>query len=199
MKKMPSLFIREFENHQILKCLNEVHPGCEWVINGEGVATEKLDGTCCLIENNKIYARYDFKKGRKVLPEGAIPCQEAPDPITGHFPHWVLCINQPQYKYHIEAFERMKILAIRYHKIYPNGTYELCGVHFQSNPYNLDADILYHHGDKVLEDVPRTYEGIRDYLENHYIEGIVFHRGNGEMCKIKRSDFGFEWNGKVGK
>ena len=198
MRKMPSLFNREFDNHHVVKCLNEVTPGCEWVINGEGVATEKLDGTCCLIEGHKIYARYDFKKGRK-LPEGAIPCQEAPDPITGHFPHWVLCTNQPQYKYHIEAFERMKILAIRYNKIYPNGTYELCGVHFQSNPYNLDTDILYHHGDKVLEDVPRTYEGIKDYLENHYIEGIVFHRGNGEMCKIKRSDFGFEWNGKVGK
>lgn len=198
MKKMPSLFIREFENHHVVKCLNKVHPGCEWVMNGEGLATEKLDGTCCLIEDDKIYARYDFKKGRK-LPEGAIPCQEAPDPITGHFPHWILCVDQPQYKYHIQAFERMKILAIRYNKIYPNGTYELCGVHFQSNPYNLDTDILYHHGDIVLEDVPRTYEGIRDYLENHYIEGIVFHRGNGEMCKIKRSDFGFEWNGKVGK
>ena len=49
-------------------------------------------------------------------------------------------------------------------------------------------------GKKILENVPRDYEGIRQYLENHYIEGIVFYRGNGEMCKIKRSDFGFEWN-----
>lgn len=24
-------------------------------------------------------------------------------------------------------------------------------------------------------------------FENHYIEGIVFYRGNGEMCKIKFS------------
>ena len=40
------------------------------------------------------------------------------------------------------------------------------------------------------------YEGIKQYLEEHYIEGIVFYRGNGEMCKIKRSDFGFEWNRK---
>lgn len=107
MKKMPSLFIREFENHKVIKCLNEINPGCEWVINGEGTATEKLDGTCCLIEGDKIYARYDFKKGRK-LPEGAIPCQTKADPITGHFPHWVLCTDQPQYKYHIKAFEKMK-------------------------------------------------------------------------------------------
>ena len=40
----------------------------------------------------------------------------------------------------------------------------------------------------------KNFEGIKQYLENHYIEGIVFYRGNGEMCKIKRSDFGFEWN-----
>ena len=106
------------------------------------------------------------------------------------------------------------------------GTYELIGKHFQSNPYKLDDDILIKHGDyllstsfenaeKVLEYtetriididgypisciVPRTYEQIRDYLENHYIEGIVFYRGNGEMCKIKRSDFGFEWNGRKEK
>ena len=25
---------------------------------------------------------------------------------------------------------------------------------------------------------------------------LFFYRGNGEMCKIKRSDFGFEWNRK---
>ena len=36
-------------------------------------------------------------------------------------------------------------------------------------------------------------EGIKEYLSAHEIEGIVWHRGNGEMCKIKRSDFGFEW------
>lgn len=53
------------------------------------------------------------------------------------------------------------------------------------------------HGQTILQDVPRTYEGIREYLETHYIEGIVFYRGTcAEMCKIKRSDFGFEWGKK---
>ena len=31
---------------------------------------------------------------------------------------------------------------------------------------------------------------------DNYMEGIVFHRENGEMCKIKRSDFGFKWRVK---
>ncbi len=44
----------------------------------------------------------------------------------------------------------------------------------------------------MLEDVSRVYEGIKKYLEEHYIEGIAFCKGNGEMCKIKKSDFGFD-------
>lgn len=90
MKKMKSLFKREFENGNIVKCLNEVEQECQWVINGEGYATEKLDGTCCLIEDGKIYRRFDYKVGRK-LPPNAIPCQEKADEVTGHFPHWLLC------------------------------------------------------------------------------------------------------------
>ena len=32
MKKMFTLFERQFENHKIIKCLNKVHEGCEWVL-----------------------------------------------------------------------------------------------------------------------------------------------------------------------
>ena len=114
-----------------------------------------------------------------------------PDEITGHFPHWVLCDEKnPSDKYHIQAFNKQKPLE--------DGTYELIGVHFQNNPYNLKEDVLEKHGIRILRNVPRDYKGIKDYLENNYIEGIVFYRGNGEMCKIKRSDFGFEWNIKRG-
>ena len=184
---MKTLFKRQFEDSKIAKCLNEVEDGCEWVINGEGYATEKLDGTCCLIKDGKIYRRYDYKKGR-VLPDGAIPCQDSPDPVTGHFPHWLLCNNDnPNDKYHIEAFKKKDN--------WENGTYELIGIHFQGNPYKLDCDVLKRHGKRILKNVPRTYEGLRDYLKKHYIEGIVFYRENGEMCKIKRSDFGFDWRG----
>ena len=185
LKKMPTLFVREFEDHQVKRVLNEVHPDCLWVINGEGYATEKLDGTCCMIKDNKIYKRFDFKKGR-TLPKNAIPCQKEPDPITGHFPHWVLCDpNNPNDIYHLEAFKKLEN--------YTDGTYELIGKHINGNAYDLDYDILERHGLRILDDVPRDYEGIKKYLEEHYIEGIVFYRGNGEMCKIKRSDFGFFW------
>lgn len=186
MKKMKTLFERQFENHKITKCLNKVQEGCEWVINGEGYATEKIDGTCCLIQDNILYKRFDYKTGRK-LPKGAIPCQEKADEITGHFPHWVKVDEKnPSDKYHIQAFKEKDN--------WENGTYELIGKHIQGNPYNLENDVLEKHGLRILENVPRDYQGLKEYLEKHYIEGIVFYRSNGEMVKLKRSDFGFNWN-----
>ena len=192
MKKMKTLFKRTFEGHNVANTLNEVTEGCEWVIAGEGIATRKIDGTCCLIQDSKVYARFDYKTGRK-LPEGAIPCQDKADEITGHFPHWVEVKDQPQYKWHKEAFEN----AIKNGELFENGTYELIGVHFQGNPEHVEkGDKLVRHGSIVLDNVPRTFEGIKEYLRSNKMEGIVFHRENGDMCKIKRTDFNFEWNGK---
>lgn len=190
MKKMPSLFVREFEGHNKVNITDTVTSGCEWVLNGEGEATRKYDGTCCLVQDGEIYKRFDYKQGRK-LPDGAIPCQKEADPITGHFPHWVKCdADNPSDKWHIKAFQKYRNLE--------NGTYELCGEHFQKNIDGVctSGDILIPHGKDFIK-VDRTFEAIKQYLHDNYIEGIVFHRCNGEMCKIKRSDFGFEWIAKA--
>ena len=72
------------------------------------------------------------------------------------------------------------------------GTYEAIGLHFNSNRYNLDKDILVRHGEDIVE-VERTFEGIGKYLEEHNIEGLVFWKDGYPACKIKRSDFGFAW------
>lgn len=189
MKKMPTLFVREFLGHDLLRTLNRVTPGCEWVIKGEGVPTEKVDGSCCAVMGGKLYKRFDYKPGRK-LPRGAIPCQEAPDPITGHFPHWVAVDpSNPADKWYWAAFVNTPWIA-------DDGTYEAVGLHFQGNPYGMDEDFLEKHGRIVLWNVPRDYHGLKAYLSVNEIEGIVWHRGNGEMCKLKRSDFGFPWNEK---
>ena len=61
MKKMKTLFKREFEGNNIVKTLNEVEETCKWVLKENCIATEKIDGTCCLINNGILYKRYDFK------------------------------------------------------------------------------------------------------------------------------------------
>lgn len=195
MKKIPSLFKRNFEGNRLL--YDAVTPGCEWVIDGEGVATDKWDGTACAVIDGELYARYDAKVDKrkagkplyddgdfKVPPPGAIPCQ-GPDRITGHWPHWIKVEGQPEYQHHKVAYEQCGSLE--------DGTYELVGKHFQSNPYGMINDIFIKHGWEVWHDAPRDFEGLREWLRKFQNEGIVWHHPDGRMCKIKRRDFGYPW------
>lgn len=205
MKKIPTLFKREYENHRVVACLPEVTEGMEWVIDGEGTATVKYDGSCCAIICGELYKRYDAKKGKPV-PNGAIKCQEEADKITGHLPCWVKCDeNNPADKWFFEAYKNTVFMDVPKVFIPENAgemlydelqkipvTFEAIGKHFNGNPYNLGADTMIPHGLKRIE-VERTFEGIREYLRINEIEGIVFWKDGEPKCKIKRSDFGFPW------
>ena len=184
MKKIPTLFEREFENHRIVRILPNISPDLAWVMAGEGVATIKWDGACCAVINGVFYKRYDAKHGKPV-PSNAIKCQENADPVTGHLPCWVPCDRTATSdKWFWDAYDRMGIV--------PDGTYEAIGPHFRSNPHNLDTDIFKPHGKDIVE-LDRSFEGIRTYLETHVIEGIVFWKDGQPWCKIKRTDFGLPW------
>ena len=183
MKKIPTLFERVFDGRKVVGVTEKVTPGMEWALTGEGEATVKIDGSCCAILGGTFYKRYDAKKGKKP-PANAIPCCD-PDPVTGHWPHWVpVDFNNPADKWFVRALDNTPALEDR--------TYEAIGPHFQGNPYGLCDDILEPHGVKKIE-VQRTFLDIRDYLEHHSIEGIVFWKDGEPQCKIKRSDFGFAW------
>ena len=196
MKKIPTLFKRVFDGNNIVDITPEVTEGCEAVLEGKAVATIKWDGACCAIINGEFYKRYDAKNGKQP-PEGAIPCQENPDPITGHFPHWVKCDrNNPADKWFWDAYEIT--YAMNEEKILHDGTYEAVGKSFQGNPYNLFYNILIPHGHNIIRfflDNSVSFEKIREYLKTHDIEGIVFWLNNEPLCKIKRTDFGFDWKG----
>ena len=195
MKKIPTLFHREFDNHKVAAITSEVTPGYEWVLDGKGIATVKIDGSCCAIMNGKFYKRYDAKKSKKGVfkkpPEGAIPCDN-PDPVTGHWPHWVeVSESNPDDRWFIEAYKNTNAPL-------EDGTYEAIGKHFNGNPYDLDHDVLVRHGDMVLDNLTdRSFEAIRDLLKDAEIEGIVFWKDGWPQCKIKRTDFGFEWPIKI--
>ena len=188
MQKIPTLFEREFANHRVVGISDKVTPGLEWVLEGEGVATVKYDGSCCAIIDGVFYKRYDAKKGKKP-PEGAIPCCD-PDPVTGHWPHWVqVDYKRPEDKWLWHAYE---MVVNGLFEPLEDGTFEAVGPHFQGNPYDLMSDSLWRHGNRIIT-VERSFEGIRKYLQNVEIEGIVFWKDGEPKCKIKRSDFGFEW------
>lgn len=212
MKKIPTLFTRVFyteeeHKHGIKEILPELSSPDLLVVLKNGTPTIKWDGTCVLYKKGKFYKRYDAKQG-KTPPLNALPCEPTPDPITGHWPHWVeIDPTKPEDKwlYQVCSREQMWLMCM-YGKELEEGTYEAVGPHWQRNPYHLKYDVLLKHGAAEIIDLDyengpysRTFEGIRQWLMDHNEEGIVFWYKGEPRCKIKRSDFGIPWNVKERK
>lgn len=177
MKKIISLFARNYGGDRLVR--DEILPGAEWVIDGEGVATRKWDGTCCMVRGGRLFKRHDVKNGR-TAPDGFEPAQD-PDEITGHWPGWLPVGDGPEDAYHREAFKGTE----------PDGTYELVGPKVNSNPDKFEAHTLVPHGQDIV-DAPRSYNELKEWLRTADIEGVVWHNQDGRMVKIKAKDFGWK-------
>lgn len=197
MKKIISLFQRNYDGDRLVR--NEIVPGAEWVIAGDGVATRKWDGTCCMVRDGILYKRYDAKAftigndGQKQPwnrkpPENWEAAQE-PDEVTGHWPGWVPVGDEPDSRWHRQALQ----IHVSEIGVPPNGTYELVGPKIQGNPERFSRhELLPHANSPILGCAPRDYEGLRNYFDGNDIEGIVWHHDDGRMVKIKVKDFGLK-------
>ena len=179
MKKIITLFQRNYEGDRLVR--NEIVPGAEWVQAGEGWATRKYDGTCCMVKGGKLYKRYDSKNGKEP-PKGFIPAQD-PDLVTGHWPGWLqIETKNPNDKWFFEAFHGDEI----------DGTYELCGPKVQGNQEGYEKHILIAHALAERLETPLTFDELRHWFGDKDIEGIVWHHPDGRMVKIKKKDFGLK-------
>jgi hypothetical protein len=175
MKKIISLFQRNYDGDRLVR--NAVVPGAEWVAAGEGTATRKFDGTCCLVRDGRLFKRHDAKAGK--APPAGFEAAQAPDPVTGHWPGWLPIGDGPEDRWHREAMKPNM----------PDGSYELVGPKIQGNPEGFPTHELVPHGLERLDDAPRDFEGLKAYLLARKIEGIVWHHPDGRRVKIKRRDF----------
>jgi hypothetical protein len=176
MKKTPTIFNRNPKNPKEL--LKDHHIDCSWVFNGEGVATKKYDGTCCLVKNSKLWKRREIKKD-KPTPVNFIKADF--DNKTGKTVGWVPVTDVKENAWHLEAF-KLKNLA--------DGTYELCGPKIQGNPEGYKTHVLIPHSEATqYPEILRTFEGIKLFLDVMDIEGIVFHHKDGRQAKIKKRDY----------
>jgi hypothetical protein len=186
VEKIITLFQRNYETDRLVR--NEVVPGADWVLAGEGVPTRKLDGTACLVRGGKLYKRYELKRG-KPAPTNFEAAQE-PDRVTGDTPGWVPIGDGPEDRWCREAWDNEN-------QNLPDGTYELLGPKVQGNAEHLETHRLVPHGQEILRDVPRDFAGLKDYLASHEIEGIVWWRNLDdsacEKVKLKRRDFALPW------
>lgn len=177
MKKIPTIFIRDMSKQPAL-VTPEWKPGCEWVRDGEGVATLKHDGTCCMVRGGMLYKRRELKQGQVAPPD----FERADfDEETGKTVGWVPVSDSTEDQWHREAFNGQ-----------PDGTYELMGPKVQGNKSGFTKHELVPHG-MVKIDAPRSFDVLHAWLGDINIEGVVWHHPDGRAAKIKRKDFGYKW------
>lgn len=204
MKKISTLFVIDRENDIIT---NVVRPENQWVLDGEGFASIKFDGTSCYFKNGQLYRRFDKKLTKfwyierqkalkkhksfvpklhmfRTLPEGAIACNETFDPVTYHWPHWIpVSENNPADQFHIEGWKNFQ------GNLEDDQTYELVGPSFATNPYGLNQHELWKHGSIVVEIKDRSFEALKELILSMNEEGLIFTHSDGRMCKLRRGDF----------
>lgn len=191
MKKIPTLFKRNPED--MSKVTDEVHPDCQWVLDGEGVATRKYDGTCVMLdEDRKWWARREVKPG-KTPPADFVHLNT--DENTGKMMGWVPM--SPQGFLHplldalgIKDTDPAAITEASLAK--EPGTYELCGPKINGNPEGFDTHVLVRHSDAEVLKVGEYLDNPEDIailVKNLTWEGIVWHHPDGRMAKLKVRDY----------
>lgn len=184
MRKIPTLFQRDPDDRAHV--LPEVNPGCEWVLDGEGVATRKWDGTCVKLDaDGAWWARREVKPGKNI-PNGYVI--EEHDEVTGKLVGWEPMAQSSFAKFHAEAQPVGGSPA--------PGTYELLGPKVNGNPDGFGVHVLVPHGFMAFaglgefRQAPRDYDGLKKWLlDRPQYEGIVWHHPDGRMVKLKRRDF----------
>jgi hypothetical protein len=183
MEKIPTIFDRGDD----FKVLNVPRQGCEWVFQGEGIATEKLDGT---------NVRLTVRSGQAVRVEkrrNPSKLQKQQGVLDGWYVDADEFAKEDKW-----VFEAVRGTDLR---DWPDGEHaaEAMGPNVQGNPLGLPAHLCvpFNLRAPVYENVPRTYEGLRQllarlesrYAPGHLAEGIVFHHPDGRRAKLKRKDF----------
>lgn len=183
MEKIPTVFERD----EGFKVTDRVRPGCEWVFAGEGVATEKLDGT---------NVRLTVRAGRLVRLEKRQNPSKA-HKAQGIVDGWYVDADEhaPEDRWIYEAARNTDTTG------WPDGEHscEALGPKIQGNPLQLAKHLCVPFNIEVpsFEHVERSFDGLLGFLREaesrfspgHLAEGIVFHHPDGRRAKIKRKDF----------
>ncbi len=188
MKKIPTYFDRDWEGDRS-RVVDRVNPACEWVAAGEGVATRKIDGACCMIRAGRLYKRREVKYEALVNQSDADFEVVDTDTTTRKAVGWAPVGDGPEDQWFREALREARALGQG-----QDGTYELCGPKVQGNPENYARHTLVRHDRLKLPysdgAPPRDFEGLRAWMDGREIEGIVWHHQDGRMAKLKLRDFG---------
>ena len=182
MKKIETIFDRGDD----FKVIPEPRVTCEWVFAGEGIVTEKLDGTNVrLTVSNSGITRVEKRRN---------PTKQ--EKAEGMEPGYIDANrDDPQDKHIFRAVDNTDV-SNWLDDLYES---EAVGPKIQGNPLELEKPVCYPFMFKpiILDNVSRDFNSIKEYIVNleskfspgHPAEGVVFHHPDGRMAKIKRKDF----------
>lgn len=187
MRKVPTIFERDW-NGDRSRVVDQINPEAQWVFDGEGWPTQKLDGTSCMVRDLRLYKRREIREEELANNPPADFEVADRDATTGKVVGWVPVGYGPEDRWHDDALQ---------HHVgdLPDGTYELIGPKVQGNPEREGRHMLIAHTSRSLviaHPFERTFGGIRDFLASVDMEGLVFHHPDGRMAKIKGRDFGLK-------
>ncbi|MEO1618355.1 MAG: hypothetical protein AAFV88_21060 [Planctomycetota bacterium] len=183
MEKIPTIF----ERGPDFKVTDQIREGCEWVFAGEGLATEKLDGT---------NVRLTIRAGQCVrLEKRRNPSKK--QKAQGIKDGWYVDADEfgKEDKWIFEAMQNTDLSE------WPDGEHsaEALGPRIQGNPLGLEQHLCvpFNLVIPTFDELDRSFDGLKqalNELESKYspenlAEGIVFHHPDGRRAKIKRKDF----------
>lgn len=183
MRKIPTVFTRDPAD--MSKVTDEVHPDCQWVLDGEGTATRKYDGTCVMLDKPPIdggrwWARREVKPGKDTPDDFKAV---STDPNTGKVVGWEP-IEHSGFEAHFREAAAQAPSA--------PGTYELCGPKINRNPEGFVSHRLVRHEDAERPPHQLSHLGATDLVMAVGLlgwEGVVWHHPDGRMAKLKARDY----------
>lgn len=183
MEKIPTLFERD----ERFRVVDKPRAECDWVFEGSGIGTEKLDGT---------NIRLTVRSGQLVRVEKRRNPSKA-QKQQGIKDGWYVDAQEDA------ADDKWILAAARNTDLsgWPDGEHpcEALGPRIQGNPLELGEHrcVPFNLEVPTYTEVPRGYQELRGFLAGleskfapgHLAEGIVFHHPDGRRAKIKRKDF----------
>ena len=194
MRKIPTLLVRDTDD--LRHVTDDVHPDCDWVLAGEGVATRKYDGTCVMFDGESWWARRIVKPD-KATPDGFL--QVDFDSVTGKTVGW----EPMEASGFAKAFQQAVNAGTPVNfddtgdgvkQVWLPGTYELVGPKINGNPEGMDQHMLLRHADAQIWTGIGHQRGIEhikadvSMLGHAGWEGLVWHHPDGRMAKLKARD-----------
>jgi hypothetical protein len=192
MKKIPTLYVRDWTTHEIT---DEVTPGCEWVLRGEGRPTRKYDGTCMMLDSDGKWWARRIVKPHKTPPPNFQALEI--DWITGNTIGWEPVAQSPWFKAFTDTLEHNEYfwdeVLVLEGEFSDVGTYELCGPKVNGNPDGYDHHVMIRHdrvetiaaAESLIDDPKNLVRWANAVLG---AEGVVWHHPDGRRAKLKYKD-----------